>query len=108
VGDVEGGARAGDVHAPDLELHLLAQLAVEGAERLVHEQDRGLDHHGAGERHALLLAAGELAHRAVREVLEADDPQRLRDAARDLGTRHAPDLQPVGDVLEHAHVREQA
>ena len=99
------GAR--DVHAPDLELHVLAQLAVERAERLVHQQDVGLDHHGARQRDALLLAARELADLAVREPVEPDDRQRLLDPARDLGPRDAPDLEPVGDVLEDAHVREQ-
>ena len=44
----------------ELELHVLAQLLVERAERLVHQEHAGEDER-AGERHALLLAAGELA-----------------------------------------------
>ena len=48
-----------------LELHLLAQLAVERAQRLVAQQHARLDHERAGERHALLLAARELAGPAL-------------------------------------------
>ena len=42
------------------ELHLLAQLLVERAERLVDQHHPRFEHQRAGERHALLLAAREL------------------------------------------------
>ena len=45
------------MQAADLEAHLLAQIGVEVRERLVEQQHRGLDDDGAGQRHALLLAA---------------------------------------------------
>ena len=41
----------------ELHLHLLAQLEVERAERLVEQQHRGPVHERARERHALALAA---------------------------------------------------
>ena len=41
----------------DFELHVLAQLLVEGAERFVHEDKRRFEHQRAGESDALLLAA---------------------------------------------------
>ncbi len=41
----------------ELELHLLAELQVEGAERLVEQEHRRAVHEGTGERDALLLAA---------------------------------------------------
>ena len=44
----------------DLELHLLAQLLVERAERFVHQHDLRLEHQRARQGDALLLAAGEL------------------------------------------------
>ena len=46
--------------ALELELHDLSQLEVEGAERLVEQQRTGVVHQRAGQRHALLLSAGEL------------------------------------------------
>ena len=95
------------VHASDLELHVLAQLTIERAERLVHQQSVGLDHDGAGERDALLLAARELPNAAVFETCETDHFERVRDPLPDLVTRAALDLKTVGDVLPDCHVREQ-
>ena len=46
------------------DLHLLAQLLVERAERLVEQQHLGLEGQGAGERDALALAARELRRAA--------------------------------------------
>ena len=43
--------------ALDLDLHLLAQVLVERAQRLVEQQHVGIEDEAAGERHALLLAA---------------------------------------------------
>ncbi len=48
-----------------LHLHALAQLEVERAERLVEQQHLGLVGDGAGERDALLLAAGHLGRQAL-------------------------------------------
>ena len=45
------------VHLFEFDLHLLAHLEVQRAERLVKEQHLGLTHDGAGDRHALLLSA---------------------------------------------------
>ena len=61
VGDVDEGGAELLVERLELELHLLAQLEVDGAERLVQQQDRGLEHQRAGQRHPLPLAARELA-----------------------------------------------
>ena len=57
----------------------LAGRAIEVAGRLVGEEQRRLEHHGAGERDALLLAAGQLA-RPVGEAM------REPDAAEDVIT----------------------
>jgi hypothetical protein len=48
-------------------LHLLAGLRVERAERLVHQQHRRLVGERAGDRHALLHAARQLARIRVRK-----------------------------------------
>ena len=55
----------------DLELERLAELPVERAERLVHEQQPRLEHDRPGEGDALLLAARQLARVAVAEVRRA-------------------------------------
>ena len=82
-----------------LELRLLAQLLVERAERLVEQQHLRPLGDGAGERHALPLAAGELVGLALGELLHLDELQHLGDARLDLGLRHLVLLQAEGDVL---------
>ena len=55
----EGDAGAA-LHGLQFEAHLLAQFGIERGEGLVEQQDVGLQDQGAGEGHALALAAGEL------------------------------------------------
>ena len=51
-----------------LDLHLLPELQVQGRHGLVEKQHLGLQHHGPGQGHALLLPAGELVDAAVPEA----------------------------------------
>ena len=67
---------------------LVGALAVEIAGRLVGDDDLRVGDDGARDRHALLLAAGELARVVVDAVLEADHA-RARSARACL--RSAPD-----------------
>src|SRR5207253_11166436 len=92
------------VQAPDLVAHLLAQVGVEVAEWLVEQQDVGLHHDGAGQRHALLLAARELGRVAVAQVTHAHHVEDAVDLVADLSTRQAADLEAEADVLGHRHV----
>jgi hypothetical protein len=93
------------VQAPDLEAHLLAQVGIEIRQGLVEEQRLGLHHERPGERHALLLAAGQLARIAVGECLEPRHREDRIDALDDLGFRQLPEGESVADVLAHVHVR---
>ena len=95
VGDHQGGAAA--AHLFQRALDLLLGARVERAGRLVEQQDMGVLQDGAGDRHALLLAARELqaalADRrlvALRqghdEVMDARQPGRPLDIlARAVG-----------------------
>ncbi len=87
--------------------HLLAQLPVEGGERLVEQQDARRVHEGARQRGALLHASRELARPPLPLPLQADEGQRLVHAAPDLGLGHAALAQAEGHVLEHRHVGEE-
>ncbi len=60
VGDIDEGDAGAALQALQLDAHLLAQLGVEIGQRLVEQEDFRLDHEAARERHALLLAAGQL------------------------------------------------
>src|SRR3712207_9322195 len=66
-----------------------------------------LDHDGAGDGDALLLAAGQLARQLVLLALEADKAQGLVDLAVHLGLGRAAHLQPEADVLAHVEMVEQ-
>ncbi len=95
------------VEAAQPDAELLAHARVEGAERLVEEQDTGLDGERAGERHTLPLAARKLCRVAVGEAVELDEAQQLVDALGDLRLRPASDLEAERDVLAHGHVLER-
>ncbi len=101
----------GDAHllldALELELHLLAQLQVERAERLVQQQHLRLVDDRAGQRDPLPLAAGELRGPAAAVAGQAHHGERLVDPLAPPRPRHPLDAQPVLDVLGHGHVGEQ-
>ena len=71
VGDVDDRDAEAILDLHELDLHVLAQLLVERAERLVHEQQRRPEHDGARERDALLLPAAELRRIAVAQIARA-------------------------------------
>jgi len=83
----------------------LAQLGVEVAQRFIEQDDLGLGHQGARERDALLLAAGELGRGALFHAFQVHEAQRLGHALADDLLGDVADLQRVGDVVEHIHVR---
>ena len=90
VGDEDQGDAELLLQLLQLELHLLAQLAVERAERLVAQAaPRGSITMRAGQRDALLLAAGELAGRRSSSPVSSTWRQRLRlRGARSRCLRH--------------------
>ena len=77
VGDEDEGDAERPLQALQFLLHLLAQLQVERAERFVEQQHLRLVDEGAGERHALALAAGELARPALAVARQLDQGERL-------------------------------
>ncbi len=103
-GGVHHGALAAREQPRELVAQLLAQLVVEVGERLVEEDEVRLLHQGAGQRGALLLAAGQLGRLAVEERRE---PEQLGDPAHPrlhLGGGQPRHPQRGGDVLRHREV----
>ena len=75
--------------------------------RLIEQQHIGPEHQRTGQRHALLLAAGQLPRQPVAEMIEPHQAQGLRDLRRHLRLRHLAHLEAERDVLGHRHVRKQ-
>ena len=107
MGHVHGGDARPLLDAADLGAHGDAELGVQVAEGLVEQQHAGLHDQGAGQRHALLLAAGELVGHAALHALEAHQSEDVRDPALDLVLGDLADLEAVGHVVEDVIVREQ-
>ena len=82
VRDVDERRPERTVDAAKLELHLLAQLQIEGRKRLVEQQHARPVHECACERDALRLPARELADAPARQFGEADRRQRFHRRAR--------------------------
>ena len=104
----------GDVHERDadlcldpleLDLHLSAELEVQGPERLVEEEHVGLVDERARNRDALLLAARELSRLAPRHGAELHELEHVLDVLLDI--LDAATAQAERDVLEDVEVREQ-
>ena len=71
--DVDEGDADLVVDRVELDEHALAELGVEGRERLVEEEDRGLVDEGPRDGHPLLLAAREHRGLLVGVGLELDE-----------------------------------
>ena len=103
VGDEDGRGPGPAQHVVHLAAHAGAQAGVERGERLVEQDDLGIGGQGAGERHALLLAARELVGIAPVQSRQSDHLEQLEDPLAPVGA--AP--QPEGDVATDGEVREQ-
>ena len=95
------------MQAGELVQHRAADLRVERRQRLVEQQHLRADRQCAGDRHALLLAAGQLARIASRVVRHAHHAQAFGHALADELRRRAARAQAERDVFLRAHVREQ-
>jgi hypothetical protein len=90
VRDEDDGLVEVALQAERLGLQFAADDRVDGAERLVHQQDVGIGGEPAGDADALLLAAGELARVAVGEgAVEAHDVEQFERALAGLLLRSA-------------------
>ena len=80
---------------------------IQRAGGLVAEQHLRIGGQGAGDGHALLLAAGELRGIGVRLVRQAHDLQQLLHAPVGLLPRHMGQLQRIAHVLRHGGLHQQ-
>ena len=108
MGDVDRGDAELALEVLELLPQLVAQLGVQIGERLVEQQDLGLQHERPGDGDALLLPAGQLRHVLAQLVFgQVDPPGDIADEAVALGRLLLADAEAEGDVLPHAHAGEQ-
>jgi len=92
---------------PQLHLHALAELGVERRQRLVEQEQRGIQRQRPRHRDPLAHPARELGDALVGHVGQLHQREQLLRPREALAPPHAADAQAVGDVLGHRQVREQ-
>lgn len=105
VCDVDDGQAELALDAADLRAHVAAELGIEVRERFVHQADRRVAAHAAGERHSLALTAGEFARLAVQVFGEAEHLSGFSEALLLLCLRNLAHVEAEEDVVAHGHVR---
>lgn len=108
VGDEDDGLVQGFLQFQQLVLHVRADQRVEGAEGLVHENDLGVGGQRAGQADTLAHAAGKLVRIGLLVALQAHRGDPVQGPLVALRPAFAANLQAVGDIVEHALVRQQA
>ncbi len=88
-------------------MHILAEAQVQSAQRFVQQQNLRPVYKGAGNGHALLLAAGQGVNTAVFKALERDDFQHFLNAFVYLVLRKLRDSQTEGNVVVYVQMREK-
>ncbi len=107
VGDDDHGHAVGGEVAHDVE-DFADEFGVQGGGGFVEEHEFGAHGQGAGDRDALLLAAGELAGVGGGLVGQPDAGQQGVGAVQDVASGFAADPQRgFDDVAQGGHVREQ-
>ena len=96
------------VDVDQLDLHLLAKLEIEGAERFVEQQDLRLQHQRPSQGDALGLSAAQLLGIAVLVPGHLDQLEHTAHVLGDLRPGQMLHQQPKGDVLRHRLVREES
>ena len=102
MGDEHDGAAALAIEGLQQFDDPLAGRAVEVAGGLVGEENAGLVHEGAGQRHALLLAARKLLRKMVRAIAQPHTGKQVAGAAGGLLGGHR-----TGELERHLHVFER-
>jgi hypothetical protein len=92
-GGVDHGGVAGREQLGQFLAQLFAQLVVQVHQRLVQQHQRGVLGQGAGQRHALLLATGELGRQAVQKDVDVQALGELPHLSIDRGARQTAQFQ---------------
>ena len=110
VGDVDGGRRFARffqllMQIGNADPHRGAQLGVKVGERFVEQEDVRFFDDRPAHRHALRLAAGELARQAIEQFFQFENFRRFFHLSVDLRLRQLAQLEAEGEVFAHRHMR---
>ena len=107
VCDVDKGDAGALLNTLQLDLHVLAQLEVEGAERLVEQQHARLAYQRTRDGNTLLLTAGKTGHIAVFKAAQTNQLEHFCGFALDVCAVQLFDVQTECNILRNIQVREQ-
>ena len=105
VGDIDHRCLEALVQARDFDTHLHAEEGVQVGQRLVEQEHLGFANHGAPDRDALALAAGQVLGLALEQVVELEDLGNRLDTAIDFGLVDLCQLEAERHVFRDVHVR---
>ena len=103
--DINSGDTEFIMQAADFEAHFLPQIGIEVRERFIQQQHGGFHDNGAGQRHALLLAAGKLGRVAPGQMAHFYHIQNFTNAALDFIAGQFAEREAEADILRHRHIR---
>ena len=106
--DEQRGGAQPLLQGADLLTQLQPDLGVQRGQRLVEEQDPGLDGQRPGQRHPLLLAAGQLVRVLLALGGQADHVEQAGGPPLPLGGAEPAHPQPEAHVVQRRHVWEKA
>ena len=104
MGDEQGSDVQPLLQELELKAHLIPELGVQIAERLIEQQQPRLGDERSGQRDPLLLAAAQQRRGPVLEGGHADQFQCLAHLVSDLGPAELASLQGIRNVLVNCHV----
>ena len=107
MGDVDKGLFGLLLDLLELELHALAQLEVECAERLVEKNDRRIADQGSRNGDALLLTAGELGDRALFVALQVNNGEHFEHLFFYFFLWQLFELETKGNIVKYVEMRKQ-
>ena len=105
--DVDGGNAQLRLNLLQLIAHLIAELRVEVAKRLVQQEHLRIAHQRTSQCHTLTLTAGELRRLAVKQFIQTQHRGHRVHALLDFFLRRFLGFQRKRHVLAHGHVRIQ-
>ena len=105
--DVDEGDAGRALNVLQLVLHILAELEIQGTERLIQQQHARAVDQRTGNGDALLLTARQGGHAAMLKALEVDQREHFLHTPLDFRLGQLFQPQTEGDVLIHIEMGKQ-